>query len=111
MVETHEPSAKACAHLGEILRRWSDVHREDEWNVVLIDSSAGSGKERGYHRHECLDLAESHLAPGAYVIIHDWRRRGGMRTRRVLESDSRYRLYASYDRGNGWGIYEMRHAR
>lgn len=105
MVEDYEPNIRAYADLGEIHGDMSLIG-ENIYDVILIDSSAGSGKTRGYHRHENLLWAMPRAWRwGHYIIIHDWRRVGGRECRRILESDPSYALKYSYDRHNGWGVY------
>lgn len=105
-IETHAPLIEAVRQHAPIVKiesTWENLGIFAPYNLVIIDSSAGCGRD-GEHRDEALRAAEPHMMVNAMVLIHDWRRRSGRKVRAYLESE-RYKLLESYKGRTGWGLY------
>jgi len=85
---------------------WYAIPDDIRYDFVFIDSSAGYPPgDQGLHRHDACQFSERLLKDGGYIMIHDWRKRSGHKSRLYLESKG-YELVASFLGRTGVGVYK-----
>jgi len=85
---------------------WYGIPDNIKYDLVFVDSSAGypPGGD-GLHRHDACEFSERLLKDGGHIMIHDWRKRSGHKSRLYLESKG-YELVASFNGRTGVGVYK-----
>lgn len=85
---------------------WYSIPDDIEYDLVFVDSSAGYPPgDSGLHRHDACEFSERLLKNGGYIMIHDWRKRSGKKSRQYLEN-KKYKLVDSFNGRTGVGIYK-----
>lgn len=104
------PSIKdVLDHLDDITiikTDWYAIPDDIKYDFVFVDSSAGYPPgDHGLRRHDACEFSERLLKDGGYIMIHDWRKRSGRKSRIYLESKG-YELVGSFDGRTGVGVYK-----
>lgn len=111
VMEHWVPSIKdVIDHLEDIhivKSTWYAIPDDVEYDFVFIDSSAGypPGGD-GLHRHDAVEFSERLLSKGGHIMIHDWRKRSGSKSRAYLEKNG-YKLVDSFNGRTGVGVYKQ----
>lgn len=82
----------------EVLHQWE--YWGKFFDFIFLDSSAGYHKG-GLHRREALMVAEPHLLDNSHIIIHDWCKRSGSRSKSYVLNNKRYTLIDELKSHNG----------
>jgi len=91
----------------EIIKtNWYAIPDDIKYDLVFVDSSAGYPPgDDGLHRHEACEFSSRLLADGGHIMIHDWRKRSGARSRVWLEANG-FECVASFNGRTGVGVFK-----
>lgn len=85
---------------------WYAIPDDIEYDFVFVDSSAGYPPgSTGLHRHDACEFSGRLLNDGGYIMIHDWRKRSGKKSRQYLEKNG-YELVDHFNGRTGVGVYK-----
>lgn len=85
---------------------WYAIPDDIKYDLVFVDSSAGypPGGD-GLHRDKACEFSERLLSDNGHIMIHDWRKRSGRKSRIWLENNG-FECVASCDGRTGVGVYK-----
>jgi predicted O-methyltransferase YrrM len=88
---------------AEFREDWNFDEDTDEFDLVFVDSSSGSGI-KGLHRDLAIKAVEPFMAPNCVVVIHDWTHKMGSAAKNYLEQNN-WVLEKFTAQHRGFGFY------